>query len=469
MNEKKALAKNTFIIFLSKIFTQFISFLLLPFYTCYLSNSSYGTIDLINTYISLLVPVLTIQLEAALFRFLIEKRGNVDEEKKIISTVFNIIVRLTIAFIIIGIVLTRFIKINFISLIMINIIVVIFSNLLLQTARGIGNTKKYASASCFIGVTTIILNVILIAIFKLDVKAILISNIISNILGFIYLFISLDMKEYIDFKLVDNNLAKELFKYSSPLVLNGVSWWIFNVSDRTIISLIIGTASNGIYAVSNKFSTLLISLYGVFDLAWAESTSKTINNANREEYYSDVINMVSKLFSSVCLFLIIIMPFIFPVFVNQGYSEAYMYIPILLISAIFSVLSSLHGSIYIALKKTNKIMKTTVIAAGTNIILNLIFIKQFGLYAASISTLISYFAMFILRSRDLNRYLRIRYNSRDILAIVDLFIPVLMAYYLQNILIQIVVGVVIGLILIIFNKNEIISFKNMVMSRFDKR
>lgn len=84
MNEKKALAKNTFIIFLSKIFTQFISFLLLPFYTCYLSNSSYGTIDLINTYISLLVPVLTIQLEAALFRFLIEKRGNVDEEKKII-------------------------------------------------------------------------------------------------------------------------------------------------------------------------------------------------------------------------------------------------------------------------------------------------------------------------------------------------------------------------------------------------
>ena len=58
-------------------------------------------------------------------------------------------------------------------------------------------------------------------------------------------------------------LIKEMYQYSIPLVPNGISWWIVNVSDRTIITAIIGTAANGIYAVSNKFPTILSSLLGI--------------------------------------------------------------------------------------------------------------------------------------------------------------------------------------------------------------
>ena len=58
-----------------------------------------------------------------------------------------------------------------------------------------------------------------------------------------------------------------MYQYSIPLVPNGISWWIVNVSDRTIITAIIGTAANGIYAVSNKFPTILSSLLGIFNLS----------------------------------------------------------------------------------------------------------------------------------------------------------------------------------------------------------
>ena len=72
MNKNKELIKNTIIIFVGKFCTQFISFILVPIYTNYLITSDYGYIDLIQTYITLLVPILLLRFDSGIFRFLIE-------------------------------------------------------------------------------------------------------------------------------------------------------------------------------------------------------------------------------------------------------------------------------------------------------------------------------------------------------------------------------------------------------------
>ena len=68
MNKKKNLMKNTIIIFIGKLCTQLISFFLLPLYTSCLTTSDYGIVDLITTYITLLVPLLTMELEMSICR-----------------------------------------------------------------------------------------------------------------------------------------------------------------------------------------------------------------------------------------------------------------------------------------------------------------------------------------------------------------------------------------------------------------
>ena len=73
-----------------------------------------------------------------------------------------------------------------------------------------------------------------------------------------------------------------MFKYSIPLVPNGVSWWVINISDRTIITFILGKAFNGIYAVSNKFPTIISSLLGIFNLSWSESSALHIDDKDRD-------------------------------------------------------------------------------------------------------------------------------------------------------------------------------------------
>ena len=84
MNKKKELAKNTVIIFFGRVCTQLISFFLLPLYTSYLSTSEYGTVDLIQTYVTLLVPIITLELEMSIFRYLIDCRGKEKDTNKLV-------------------------------------------------------------------------------------------------------------------------------------------------------------------------------------------------------------------------------------------------------------------------------------------------------------------------------------------------------------------------------------------------
>ena len=83
---EKSLIKNTIIITIGTVCTKLITFLLLPLYTHILSASEYGMVDLFNTIISFLLPIVSLQIEQAVFRNLLEVRDKAEQQKVIIST-----------------------------------------------------------------------------------------------------------------------------------------------------------------------------------------------------------------------------------------------------------------------------------------------------------------------------------------------------------------------------------------------
>ena len=85
MSRNKTLLKNTLIILFGKVCTQLISYLLLPVYTTVLTTEEYGTVDLLITYVTLIAPVITLQMEAAVFRFLIDVRDDADGASRIMT------------------------------------------------------------------------------------------------------------------------------------------------------------------------------------------------------------------------------------------------------------------------------------------------------------------------------------------------------------------------------------------------
>ena len=429
MNKKKQLAKNTIIIFFGKVCTQLISFFLLPLYTGYLNTSQYGKVDLITTYVTLLVPLITLELEMSIFRWLVDSRGKEKDEEKLISNNFYILtIGLTI-FTIIYIIVTSFWHIEFRWLILIDIIVCTLSGNFLQVARGFGRTLDYSISCIITGVTTIISNIVLIVFLGLRADGMIISMALANGLCSLYLFLRMKLYNKINFKLRDTKLIKEMNKYSIPLIPNGVSWWIVNVSDRSIISIVLGSAANGLYAVSNKFPTILSSLLGIFNLSWSESAALHINAPDRDEFFSSVCNTIVKLFTSLGVGMIACMPFVFPILINYKYDEAFYYIPFLVLGSVFNVLICLYSGIYIAKKLTKQVATTSVIGAVINILVNIVLIKYIGLYAAALSTTLSYFVMMVYRHIDLKKYIKLKFEKNLLIKTILIYSLAIICYY----------------------------------------
>ena len=438
MNKKKQFAKTTIIIFFGKVCTQLISFFLLPLYTAYLATSEYGLVDLIQTYVTLLVPIITLELEMSIFGYLIDSRGKEKDTEKLISNNFYVLCICLLLFSFLFLIITCFVKIPFRFIILIDIIVCVLSGNFLQIARGFGKTLDFSISCILTGLTTVLSNIFLIVFCGMQAEGMIISMALANFICSAYLFVRLKLYKMIDFKLVDKKLLKEMYKYSIPLVPNGISWWIVNVSDRTIISVVLGAASNGLYAISNKFPTIISSLTGIFNLSWAESASLHINSPDRDEFFSDITNTIMRLFVSLGVGMIACLPFVFPIMINTKFAEAYLYIPPLVIGTVCNVAICLYSQIYLAKKMSGKVASTTIIGAIINIVINVLFIKKIGLYAASISTAIAYFIMMTYRHFDLKKYVNIKIDKRFIIETFIIFIFAIILYYKNNIYLNII-------------------------------
>lgn len=147
MTIQKELIKNTLVIAAGKVSTQFLTLLLLPLYTAYLATNEFGTVDLIMTYVSLLAPLITVQLEMSAFRFLIDARGDEAEIRKIISSITRTVGLVAIVGIAVLAGINTFIDIPHVWLIAATIAAVMTANMLLQITRGFGDNIKYSIAS----------------------------------------------------------------------------------------------------------------------------------------------------------------------------------------------------------------------------------------------------------------------------------------------------------------------------------
>ena len=468
MSKGKDLAKNTAIVSIGKICTQLITFLLLPVYTAVLSNEEYGVVDLLNTLTSLLLPIVTLQIEQGIFRYLIDCRENNEKQIKLITTIIRFMIIQSIACIVIFLCVSPFIHNEYKYFLMANLLMGIFSSLLLQICRGLGDNATYAIGSFITGAFTVVLNVIFIVAFRWGAYGMLGAIAISNFICSVYIFLKRKIYKYIKPKQFDKKILKEIIKYSVPLIPNMISWWIVSASDRTIISAVIGIAQNGIYSAANKFSGVFTTLYSVFNLTWTESASININSEDRDEFFSKILDFVIRFFGCLCLGTIAVMPFAFNILINEKFAEAYYQIPILILGSVFNILVSFVGSIYVAKKLTKEIAKTSIISAVINIFVNIALIKSIGLYAASISTVIAYALMFIYRWIDVKKYVKFNVNKILMFALTIMYGITIFTYYLKNTTISVVVLVIVVIFAIITNLNSVSYLKQIVKDKIKK-
>ena len=468
MSKGKEFIKNTLILLLGKFATQFMSFLLLPLYTSRLATNDFGTVDLIQTYLTLLVPVLTLRMDSATFRFLVDVRKSPEKTKGIISNVLFVLLWSVVLALVISLVVSLFVTLPNHLWIIMNLVVLMISGVTLQILRGTGKITHYAIASVITGVCTLILNVVLIAFMGRGADSILISSSVANIICILFVFFSVELYKNFSPSMISKKTIKEFLKFSVPMIPNALSWWIVSVSDRTIISIFLNATANGLYSVSCKFSNILYSVFSIFNTSWQESASLHINDEDRDEFFTKMINQLLIFFSSIALLILVAIPIFYNILIGEQYQDSYNYIPVLLYANSWAILVSLIGGIYVAKKKTKAIANTTIISAIINIVVDLILIHFIGIHAATISTLVSCMAMGIYRVYDCKKFVKFKFDVKTFTLFTIAFIASSVIYHLNIFWMNILNAVLVAYLVVCFNQNNMKSILKMLKSKKKK-
>ena len=464
---KRDLFKNTFIIAIGKFSTQVLSYFLLPLYTSILSTSEYGIYDLLVTICIFVIPLITIMMEESMFRFLIDEEEETGK-KKVMSTACIYALVSTAIWCGLGYLVLTIIGYEYRTVFILYMISSILMKLTNGTSRGLSKIKIYSLSNVILSILTIGLNILFIAVFRWGVNGLLYSTVIANVLTCIFVLFKLKVYNYVKPRYFDKKKLKVMIKYSFPLVPNNISWYIINISDRIVVSSILGSSVNGIYAMANKFPNIMNNFSSFFFTAFKENVAIAVKKDNYEKYYNEIYEIIHNAFIAISLLIISILPFIFNIFIKKDYVAAYEYIPLLVIALYYGNMAGFYGTIFTAFKESKTIGKSTVCGAIINLVVHLGLIYFIGIYAAIISTLVSNYAVAIYRKTKLKKYVTLKPLNNYYLAI---FMLVLVAglYYLKNMYINILSLLVVLVYVFFANRPLINDIKKMIFGRRKKK
>lgn len=411
MEKKKALAKNIGVLTISQFATKFLSFFLIPVYTSILSTEDYGVFDLISNTVTILVPVLTLNISEAVVRFAIDEGMN----KK---SVFNVGVKYIAIgniIVVLGTILLRFIPvinrygIYFCAFFLVQSLATFFA----YFARGLDKFKDISISSVLASIIIILTNILFLVILDYGLDGYLIASILGPSFQIIYLFFRMKIWTYIGGKRKDIR-EKEMLSYSEPLIANSIGWWVNSVSDRYVVTFFCGIGENGIYSVAAKIPSIMNLLTGIFNQAWTLSSVKEFDSQDRDGFFSSLYNQYNALMVLGCAALIAFNKILSEFLYANNFFDAWKYVPFLLIASALGGVSGYMGGIFSAVKDSKTIGKTTMVGASVNLVMNILLVPFYGALGAAIATLFSYWITYCVRLIKLRKYIQMKmYVFRD--------------------------------------------------------
>ena len=465
-NQYKNLITNSFVFTVANLGSKIISFIMVPLYTYVLSKEEYGTVDLMTTFNSLLIPIVFLCASDAVLRYCMDKRYN---SREVLSNSLLIYVWGTgLLCLIIPILGRIYLDIAPYS---ICLGMLFLSNGLMQVSnqylRASGHIKVFAINGIIYTFAFASLNVLFLVKLKFGINGYLYSMILSNMICVIVAVLFSRIWHVITFRIYPKTL-KVMLKYSVPLIPNALMWWIMDASDKLIITYYLGVGATGVFAIAKKLPTLIDTFHSIFNQAWQISAIQENDSSNVKEFTSNVYKMY---FTCMVLvvggLLTIARPFVIYI-LSDSYESTWLYIPFLLLAVGCSCLSGFLSANLIAAEQTSQIFKTTVIGAVINTILNFLLIPTLGLNGGATATFLGFLVVLKIRENLLIKQekLDITFNRISLITIIGIQMVV---YYVFPFQYAFVILCILEVVLIILIRKTIWQFVQPIVNKLSKK
>lgn len=255
----------------------------------------------------------------------------------------------------------------------------------------------------------------------------------------------------------DKRLLKQLLPIAIPLLPNFLIYWVFNSSDKIMITNILGVGAAGIYSASSKLGHVSQLIYTAFAGGWqyfAFYTMKEDNQVKTNSLIFEYLGIISFLATSfICAWSYFIFKLLFP----EQYWSGYIAAPYLFMAPLLQMLFQVAANQFIVIKKTWPNMFILASGALINITLNLFLIPRIGIEGAAIATLIGYFISDLICCIVLIKMKLMVLTKKFILASIIMFVYILIwrLAFSNNLIIGTISAVINSLIMLLLYRGEI--------------
>lgn len=466
MASYKKLGKDMLLMTIGSLGSKILAFLLVPLYTTVLSTAEYGISDLITTTVSLCFPFFTLIISEPLLQFSLNKENNT---AKIWFIAFRIwLIGTLVMFLFSPIVFFTPLK-EYYGFVVAYYIGYSMYNILSYFMRGVNKVKIFSISGVINSAAIIGLNIFFLLVLKIGIVGYLLSQIIASGVACVYIVLAGGVYRYgLQIRNVDKVLQKKMLAYSIPMIPNSVSWWISNASDRFILTFFSGVSVTGIYSVAYKIPTIISMFSSIFNSAWRLSAADEFGSKKSRDFFGDVYSKLTVLLLLLSSLLIAMNKPLASILFARDFYAAWKCVPVLLLSAAFHSFADFFGTIYTTSYKTKYLFQSTLIGAGTNIILNFSLIPFWGAFGAAIATLISYMAVWLFRILHSRKIIKIEYHlRRDIACYALVFLQLLISGFTLKC--EIVIATIIFLLLLILTRKELSQLLKMFLVKLKRK
>ena len=400
--KKNVLLNDILIYGLNNVLGKVISIFTIPIYTRLFNEAQFGVMDTISISISMVSIFINLGIDMAIQRyyFLYEKNQN---KRDVISTPFYYLLFWG-ALVVLGLCLLSddlslllfksSIYSKIIRLATISSFLNMVLNFCLNILRLYFNPARYTFISTLKNLGSAIFSLVFIMVFKMGITGFFLGSLAIELLLLFPAIGSIKGDLILHF---DLKLLKSMLRYGIPFVPASLAYWIFNFSDRIMISRLVNLNEVGLYGIANRFVSILSFFIAAFSKAWVPRAFNRYKESpdSFNAYINTTQLYITTFFCILSLYLSVFSKELLTILVAQQFVKSYKAIQILAIGMVAHALSY-SGAIGIYISKDTRFISFySWVSAITNIVLNLLFIPYLGMIGAAITTTISYFVLFI--------------------------------------------------------------------------
>ncbi len=423
---------------IGNIGSKLITFLMVPMYTYFVHDTSdFGYYDLCLTVCLLLIPFVTLQLRDGAFRFLLDCDSDTQRKRIVTFVSRTMITTLALSLLVAG-AMALFTNIQYLGYAVGLLIAMSLQEVYSQVFRGLGNNRAFVAVGILSALGIGLFSILFVAGLGWGIKGIFLANILARVLALVIVESRVRLvTHHTNWKIKSSEVARDIIRYTLPLLPGSLCWWLTGSSDRLFISHFLGLDVNGVYAVAIRFTGIINTLAIIFYQAWQETAILQYNSADRDSFFSKMFNSYIFLLAGILVGYVFMLKVNYNWLVASEYRESLNFIYPLGLSAVIFAVAAFFDMGYQCAKDTKRTLPAIVLAAIVNVALNFALIKHLGVYGVITTLLVTYLVLVTYRWFDMKRYFTLKFDRRTLVPIAVILLSAVPFYYSHNILMDI--------------------------------